>query len=885
MNKNRKLSSTTLVISAVFFIAGASIAAPLTASAALTEPQIQSILALLQSFGADATVVNNVNSSLRGLPTSGGGGGGSQRWCHDFNRNLRVNDEGSEIQALHKALVKEGLLTDYYASDNFEGSSGFNENTASAITGFQEKYKDEILTPNGLSHGTGYVGSSTRRKLNQLYGCGVFPPPISTPNYDAGPSSPFIRGQSYDFSGKITNAIPNAIVYFFLQRPDGTLKYSDRPDQDILQKAPSHSTDINGNYSFSARQTVTNEGQNGIWTSWVTVGGIASNKRFHNVGNIQINRGSLYLSPSSLNVGVGQSAKIQALYQPPMPPCPPNFTCTLIMPTPYPVEATWVPSNTNIATVSYYSIPCPASVPSTNAGCWSFPTAVVSGVSAGNAEVKAIYTESSGNVITAVAPVNVTSVTQPSITVLSPNGGENWTRGTTRQISFNSAFPINIYLSPQNNLNGYYMVLATNVASPFNWAVGQPNVDNNPSGTSIADGKYYICISNRDTGQSDCSDAPFSIVTGTQTSATDSDNSPDYTFGASSYPITPQKYPDLFTAGVGRGNYIGSNTSCIYGTEPNPTSCKPTTESFTTYYDHCFSSTQLNEAFVNSSGKLGAYGVFPPAGYECRNGAFTSIQQSSITVLSPNGGEIIVAGTQLHGSWTMNYNPPSNLTVHLTNYTTGTEYYSAKLFGALGNNTFDTHPEATNAPAGQYRITICDENTPNPSVTFKPLCDTSDMPFSIVPTPKPTANRILGTFANDFKATSVTLGANVNVVESNSTLFLIYGTNPNLTNYSCGVGSGCIQTQGTAVNTSGTNTVYSFPINNLLPQTQYYFRAYINNNAGGVIESPVNLFMTPQSQSITGLTPNSSQTANLFDAILNLWWPSGSQKSCFQFGC
>jgi len=112
-----------------------------------------------------------------------------------------------------------------------------------------------------------------------------------------------------------------------------------------------------------------------------------------------------------------------------------------------------------------------------------------------------------------IASVTVSPpATQPSITVLSPNGGESWTRGTARQISFNSAFPVNIYLSPQNNLNGYYVVLATNVASPFNWAVGQPNVDNNPSGTSIADGRYYICISNRDTGQSDCSDTPFSIV-------------------------------------------------------------------------------------------------------------------------------------------------------------------------------------------------------------------------------------------------------------------------------------------------------------------------------------------------------------------------------------
>ena len=89
-------------------------------------------------------------------------------WCHTFNRNLRYGDAGSEVKALQTALEKEGF---YKMEPN--QPPHFDEKVASAVSGFQEKYRDEILSPWGLKYGTGFVGRTTRAKLNELYGCGV----------------------------------------------------------------------------------------------------------------------------------------------------------------------------------------------------------------------------------------------------------------------------------------------------------------------------------------------------------------------------------------------------------------------------------------------------------------------------------------------------------------------------------------------------------------------------------------------------------------------------------------------------------------------------------------------------------------------------------------
>ncbi len=74
-------------------------------------------------------------------------------WCHDFNKNLSAGVSSEEVASLHTVLEKEGF--DIF--DEEKANKEFDESTASAISGLQQKYASEILTPLGLKYGTGIL--------------------------------------------------------------------------------------------------------------------------------------------------------------------------------------------------------------------------------------------------------------------------------------------------------------------------------------------------------------------------------------------------------------------------------------------------------------------------------------------------------------------------------------------------------------------------------------------------------------------------------------------------------------------------------------------------------------------------------------------------------
>jgi len=146
-------------------------------AAALTESQINSILSLLESFGADTATIANVESALKGEPVTPTTPTVEGCTITSFDRNLKLGMSGDDVNCLQIVLNSDSE-TQLAASG--VGSAGnetsyFGPLTKTAVISFQELYSEDCLDSWGLTEGTGYVGSTTRAKLNELLGGVVVP--------------------------------------------------------------------------------------------------------------------------------------------------------------------------------------------------------------------------------------------------------------------------------------------------------------------------------------------------------------------------------------------------------------------------------------------------------------------------------------------------------------------------------------------------------------------------------------------------------------------------------------------------------------------------------------------------------------------------------------
>ena len=137
--------------------------------------QINSLLAMIATLQAQLATVSS------GSAASAGTG-------YTFTRNLKQGDTGADVMELQKALNAAGVGPSSGAGSSGNETSYFGSITKAGVVAFQDKYASEILSPVGLSVGTGFVGASTRAKLNSLGGAVAMTP--TTPTTPAAPTTP-----------------------------------------------------------------------------------------------------------------------------------------------------------------------------------------------------------------------------------------------------------------------------------------------------------------------------------------------------------------------------------------------------------------------------------------------------------------------------------------------------------------------------------------------------------------------------------------------------------------------------------------------------------------------------------------------------------------------
>ena len=465
-------------------------------------------------------------------------GGGGTAWCHTFNQNLGVGKNDDEVSYLNGALMRSGLIVAGERNGDRRNENVYDEVTAADVSRFQEKYRADILTPNGLSAPTGYFGPATRAKMNSLYGCNN---KVPIPPYPTPAAGLFIA----DVNGIASVYSPGDTIKL-------KIKGIELGDGSPASSGEGFNVQV---YIYDSARTHTFAGVNGqfnqsssLWEAILTVptdpgitydldvilycGGSqcgamsgGSNQQVNKVFKFKVgtftgNRPPVIngvSGPTSLKVGETGTWTVQASD-------PENGTLnysviwgdegtmasgSMMSPPSVPVQQTATFTHTYSRSGTFY----PTFIVTDNGGQYG-KTSISVNVGNGNGcENGSTYNYLTGALCGT-----------PALQVVSPNGGESWLKGTTQRIGWNwktDTFvgqPFTIYLTPKEwSPTNPQLIIASGITgtSYYDWNVGSVTNLVTPNQNMAPSQSYYVavCANSKIDGKQICdqSDSYFKI--------------------------------------------------------------------------------------------------------------------------------------------------------------------------------------------------------------------------------------------------------------------------------------------------------------------------------------------------------------------------------------
>lgn len=159
MTKLKKIISIITISTFLFTAAAPAMATTIEE----LQAQIADLLALISSLSSQLAALQGGTTTISGCTIT------------SFDRALKTGMSGDDVKCLQIVLNTDSATQ---VASSGVGSPGnetsyFGPLTTGAVIKFQEKYTSEILATYGLTSGTGYVGTTTRAKLNTLLGTGA----------------------------------------------------------------------------------------------------------------------------------------------------------------------------------------------------------------------------------------------------------------------------------------------------------------------------------------------------------------------------------------------------------------------------------------------------------------------------------------------------------------------------------------------------------------------------------------------------------------------------------------------------------------------------------------------------------------------------------------